>query len=88
MTEETRSKTDELLERRRQRLERLAAKRAAANSPSISSSVMEKPSSKDSLPKVEDDNKSVDEKQETTENEILSLEKLMQSVSKLTMLLF
>ncbi|KAL6613175.1 rab-GTPase-TBC domain-containing protein [Neocallimastix sp. 'constans'] len=80
MTEETRSKTDELLERRRQRLERLAAKRAAANSPSISSSVMEKPSSKDSLPKVEDDNKSVDEKQETTENEILSLEKLMQSV--------
>jgi hypothetical protein len=80
MSDEPRSKTDELLERRRQRIERLAAKRAAANSPSTPTSSVEKPSSPNSVPKVEDDKKNENGNKENTDNEILALEKLMKSV--------
>jgi len=83
MSDESKSKADEILERRRQRLERLAAKRAAQGglSPSTPTSAVDKSDiSTDSLPKIDDDKKDEGEG-EKTQDEILALEKLMQSVS-------
>jgi len=73
MSDERRISTDELLERRRKRLDRLAARRAAQHSPSDRSD-----NSFDSTSRINDDRRT---DKGDTQNEILALEKLMQSVS-------